>query len=1356
MTKKAVVWEFCCFLGCMRLLLHKMVDFMKNWFFSLILLLGCALSTPAAEYKFTRLTSTEDGLSYDAVKCMVQDKRGFIWIGTQKGLNRYDGTRFKVYGREDFGVASDHISSLAQDESGDIWIGTDNGVVVYDYETDSFLSVGRSGDQGAILNDRVYAIENDSKGRVWIGTRMSGLFIYDIATSTLKKVKLVKEDGQEVLNVYRIAIDRDDNLWLASYCENIYSLNQNTGIVTPLQIYQNGVATDYFERDDVEGLMVSTRSNDVLYVASKRYGLCEVKVRDGRVEHLYKISPDQRPIGLYFDGSKYLWMSLTDGLLRYDIAARTPSVLHSDKNDRFSLSDDYVTCVLSDKERGLWVGTTYGGVNYYGRHQDMFQKIYRTSSGLSLDGCVVKDFAQRTDGLVWVGTERQGLLLFNPSTGWIDCVDESQLPQNICALCVEGEKLWIGTPKGIHRYDYRSSEVSSYYHFGMESEDKDNRIVSIFLSTYGKLYAATSNGVFVYDRNNDSFTKIECIGDLPIEHMVEDSRGIIWMASYHDGVYSYDPFADRIVRHYCARYGSDVIPEMTSSMCLDDKGRVWTIGFSSGFFLYDAEKDGFITYDGKKIPSLPSDVFMSALSDYDGNLWISSDAGLVQFYPSSNTLKVFTTASGILQDNFNKCAIHLDTGEMIFGSSDGFIVFDPEAQVSDKEVSDVMITDLIVGNKVVRPGDKKSPIKNNINIVEKIRLSNTQNSFGFNFALSDLGQSGNNDIICKLEGYDQEWRNVTTDASVYYYNLPAKNYRLLLRSVNSSGLLSRSHKGVTVIVEPTFIGSPLGILCFVLSILVVLTVIILLLRRRDKERAKRKREEFERRKMDEMYNEKMNFFSNIIHEIKTPLTLLRTPLQNLMASNPSGIGAQEDLAVINNSTEYLDQLVKELLDFVRVERHGYVLDRKNVNLVEKISFHCFNFTEMAKDRNQRLTFTHDTDCVMTAVDIKAFNKIVNNIIHNAVKYASSYIDIHLEQKDDHVIVSFRNDGPEIPRSRRTEIFKQFVQFSNDHLPYSQSFGIGLPLARTLAELHGGSLVLSDSQETNFILTLPIVHVPETAVESENDEEVNVVPNRALLLLVEDNIDLLSYLKTKLKTDYNVISASSAEKALVAMSKYKVDMVLTDVGLRGMSGVELCRRINTDEETSHIPVIILSAISSVETKINCMRNGAVLYIEKPFSLDYLLACVKGILSKRDNMKEAYYTSGPTGMESPNFNLPDRDYEFIKNLDKLIMDNIGNASFSVQQMEEHLAMSRSSFNRKVKALLDTTPNDYLRSKRIAIAAKMLEQGNLQISEVCYAVGFNSPSYFSKCFKEVYGKLPLEYAKDFRNLPNSSHSE
>ena len=1320
-----------------------MKSFRKILIFLLLLAGGSATDLYCNErFKFTHLTSRNGGLSYDAVKCIIQDSRGFIWIGTQKGLNRYDGSRFKIYGRDDFGVESDHISSLAESPDGNIWIGTDNGVIIYNYYNDSFIPLSVYAEGENSLNDRVYAIKSDSKEQMWIGTRTGGLYCFNLKNESLERMALHTEDGREINNVYRIAVDRNDCIWLASYCDDIYRLDAESGIIHPIR---TGDAQYSFHMDDVEGIVVSPKSNDIIYVASKRHGLCEVRVRDSSMTRIADIHEDHRPIDLYLEGNKSLWMATTDGLLIYELQNQVVRHIRKDTDDRFSLSDDYVTSVLSDKKGDLWIGTTYGGLNYYGRHQDLFRKVYKTADGKSLKGCIVRSFSQDKTGKVWVGTEKMGLLSYDPVSGKLTRYSHPDIPDNINALCISGNMLWIGSHKGVYRLDFKTGKVDQYEKFGRNNPDKDNRIVSLFLTAYGDLYVATAIGIYRYEADIDDFHIISCIGDIPIEHMVEDTQGIIWMASYCNGVFAYDPMTDSIRRHYCVKNGNDIIPEMISSMCIDEKGGIWTIGFSSGFFRYDSDEDRFERFDRNRCPSLPSNVYMSGLCDYDGTLWLSSDVGLVAFFPSTNTAKVFRKDSGILNDSFTKSALQLDSGEMIFGSSDGFIVFTPEDFISEKAVSGVMITDLIVGDKVVCPAEKGSPVKCNINIADKVILKHSQNSFGLNFALTDPGLSSSNDIICKLDGYDTEWQDVSSARNIYYYNLPAGNYRLLLRSVNSSGQLSRSHDGLDIIVKPTFIASPIGISIIFISILAIATGIFTVIRRRDLEKARHKREEFERKKMDEVYDEKMTFFSNVIHELKTPLTLIQTPLQNICSSEGLSPTIKEDLRVISNSTEYLDQLVKELLENIRIEKYGYVLDRRNIDIVERINFACFNFSETSKDYNLKLTFEHEEESVIIAADIKGLNKIINNLIHNAIKYATSYIHITLAKIGENVVVTFRNDGPKIPESRRTEIFKQFVQFSQDKTPYSQSFGIGLPLAKTLAELHGGTLILADKDETEFILTLPLTLVDEKG--SDQEPEIPVNPSKPLILIVEDNNDLLSYMKSKMKAEYNVITATSAERAFELLKRYRVDMVLTDVALRGMSGVELCRHINSGVETAHIPVIVLSAISSIDTKINCMRNGAVMYMEKPFSLDYLMASIKGILNKRNNIKDVYHSHQDINIK-PQFSLADRDQEFISDLEKLIMENISNVSFSVQQMEEALAMSRSSFNRKMKELLNTTPNDYLRSKRMKLAAKMLEQGNIRVSEVCYAVGFNSPSYFSKCFKETYGKLPLEYAKSVRN--------
>ena len=488
-----------------------------------------------------------------------------------------------------------------------------------------------------------------------------------------------------------------------------------------------------------------------------------------------------------------------------------------------------------------------------------------------------------------------------------------------------------------------------------------------------------------------------------------------------------------------------------------------------------------------------------------------------------------------------------------------------------------------------------------------------------------------------------------------------------------------------------------------------------------------------------MLAEKMSFFSNVIHEIKTPLTLIRTPLQNIMSGEKASDTA-DDLKIIRNSTDYLDKLVKELLDFVKVEQHGYVLERKNIDIVDLINYACYNFSETAKDRNIKLKFNHTQDHIVLAADEKALMKIINNLIHNAVKYAESYINICISIEGDNVSINFRNDGPAIPAGRRKEIFKPFIQFSNERANYSQSFGIGLPLAKTLAELHGGSLTLAGGNETDFVLNLPLkteensLAVMEAPVESGQ--------NLPMLLLVEDNRELQSYLKRKLKTEYRILAYASAENALEALKANKVDIILTDIALQKMSGVELCSKVSSDPETSHIPIIVLSAISSEKTKIRCMEYGAALYIEKPFTLDYLTACIKSVIENKRKIKESMQDTD-AATDSKAINLVERDADFVRRLDSEIQKHMSDPSFSVLNLEEALYMSRSSLTRKIRSLLGTSPVEYLRSRRLAAAAEMLATGKHRVSEICYAVGFRSPSYFSKCFKETYGCLPAEYA-------------
>lgn len=744
--------------------------------------------------------------------------------------------------------------------------------------------------------------------------------------------------------------------------------------------------------------------------------------------------------------------------------------------------------------------------------------------------------------------------------------------------------------------------------------------------------------------------------------------------------------------------------------------------------------------------NLPSDINYRIIEDDSGNLWISTNKGLICFTPATLETKAYTTTDGLLNNEFNyNAGFKTSDGTLYFGSSDGFIRFNPRTFHTDTRVPEIVITDLRIGERIVKAGEEGSPLTCNIDQTQHIALNARQNSFGFGFALLGFASPASNTILCRLEGYDTRWRKVPESNRIFYSNIPAGSYRLQVKGVNSNGIWNDRHPAVEITVAQRFYKSTPAILLYVLLLIVASILVSHYFYRRAMKRERRRQDEYKRTREIELFNEKTSFFSNIVHEIKTPLTLIRTPLQNILASGECGGEVREDLMVINNNTEYLSQLVKELLDFVKIECHGYMLNCGNLDLIEKIGFLCFNFAETAKDSNLRLTFSHEDEQLFILADEPGLNKILNNLLHNALKYAESYIEVEAKRVGDNAVVSIRNDGPIIPGEHRSRIFEPFVQYGND----AKGVGIGLSLARTLAELHGGQLVLDDNTTcTDFILTLPL---RRAATEPADGEEPTTVsegeqekPELPTLLIVEDNTDLSAYLKRKLQGEYRIFTAATAERALELLRQQEADLILSDIALNGMSGLELCKRVCADFETSHIPVILLSALSSTRSKVVGMECGASLYIEKPFNMEYLQACIRNILDKRSAMKNAF-RSKVMPLAAHLYNLPHSDEEFLSRLDAIILANISDPSFSNEQLAEAFFLSKSTLNRKIKGLLDTTPNDYIRTKRLIVAAQMLTENHCRINEVCYSVGFNTPSYFAKCFKKFYGILPAEYMKE-----------
>ena len=1361
------------------------------------------------QWYFTHFT-TAQGLSFNNINAIEQDSNGFLWFATENGLSRYDGYAFKNFYKKDLGLETDFITALKADNGGNLWIGTDNGLSFYDYLKDRFIPIRSASDKGTVINGKVTHICIGSDGIVYASVNGLGLFSIDISgidksdidrsdidrsgtestvadrndtersgTSLLRNYFC--EDGHTTLpaNIRSFTIDANGDFWFSLYFADLWHSKPDLTSISRVSL------DGWKPNDDIISIDRANTGGKII-VSAWQNGLCEYDIRKNSIRKLIPDYHGRRPRSMFIDSNKKIWVATNDGLLCYDRENGKTSSINADSMDRFSIANNSVTAVYMDSSDGLWVSTNSSGLSYASEYNKNFKKYY-LADGVSLTGSTVVDLTEDDRGNIYVATVGEGLLVLDSRTGKLHHRRYSQLPKSLTSICHADGYLWMGSGTGIFKLNLSTGRLDAYRSM------KDN-VHCLFRTSSGTLLAGTTLGLMRYgsgnnsnsgntlngngsgsnsnsgntlngngssnssNSGNDVFSYIDSFNRFCITDIAETASGELWVATLANGIFRYDMDSDTVISHYGYDESGNrhISVDRITSIFADSADRIWAGSYGEGFMLYDKEKDGFFTYDSNG--KFEDAITFAMTEDSEGTMWVATSRGLVSFQYPSRLFSVYTTADGLLDDLVEgKSSLVSANGDIYFSSNNGFISFNPEKFITADRIPPIVITDFTVNDMLLKP-DEDSPISVNINEAKRIVLSHKQNNFGFTLSLLSMASPASNERWYMLEGYDTDWQKAD-GASIHYSNIPAGDYTLRIKGVDCNGLWNDSHAPLEITIRQAFYRSSVAIAIYILLLIALISIIVYIFTRTAINKERKEQAEENAVREQEIFKEKISFFYNIIHEIKTPLTLIKAPLQNVMTQDELSQETMEDLSVVRNNTDYLDKLIKELLDFVRIEENGWVLEYHKVNLIEKLSFLEFNFRDTLRTKNLRFSFEHDSDKLEIKVDEAALLKILNNLLHNAVKYAETYITVSAHKDGNFAVVSIKNDGPAIPKDRKEKIFEPFVQYSAEHQPYSQSFGIGLALARTLAQMHGGTLCLGDNEEcTEFILSLPLNidktdditdasnTADSTAAESAEDNEGRSAGEdacRLTVMVVEDNDDLADFLKRKLSGKYDVIAVHSAESALETLHSNDIDIILSDIALGGMSGIELCGEVTHDFEYSHIPVVILSAISSVDAKINCMKNGATLYIEKPFSLDYLMGSLEIIAEKRRMLKESRM-SGKATAEMKEFDIAGGDQEFLMKIDALIMENLSDPEFGNDALAERLFISKSTLTRKTKGLIGTTPNDYIRMKRLNIAAEMLARGNHRINEICYSVGFNTPSYFTKCFKRQFGVQPAEYMK------------
>lgn len=1312
-------------------------------FFILVLLSWQTVVLSAADlrYYFKHLT-IEDGLSQNSVLSILQDQKGFMWFGTKDGLNRYDGNSIKIYKHDDkdpSSLGNNFVWKIYEHSDGNIWVGTDRGIYILDKKTETFRFFDDK------IKVPVLDIKADRKGNVWIAA--DRLFRYSIKENKLYEI----QNGNNVFaHTWSIYIDDDDQIWVSMHGLGIRKYAENATSYTDITKDESGSLLSSVKFSQLEGF-----DNNYILGGTINSNLRVINKITNEVSPLKVLNSNIYVRCISSIGSE-LWVGGESGLYIIDMKKGTSTHITQNIFDKYALSDNAIYSIYQDREGGIWIGTYFGGVNYIPKHFNFFEKYYPIQGLNSINGERISGLCEDSEGNIWVGTEDAGLNKFNPTTKIFEHFPVQNSGggisyHNVHDIIRDGDKLWIGLfNNGINVFDLKTKRVVKHYHKGSTANALDNNdIFALHKDRGGNIWVGTSSGAFLFDRKTESFVRQAQLGSHFVSDILEDQKGRIWFTTYNAGVFRYNP-RTKESRNYLFEWKNprSVCHYKINCVFEDSKGRIWFAGESGGICVYEEKTDDFKRYGFSE--GFSSDVIYAIQEDKHGNLWLSSNAGLMKFSLEDNSVVTFNVGNGLLCNQFNyKSGLTDSSGKMYFGSINGLVAFAPDSFMINKYISPIAIT----GFKVLNADKTFSHEKNDKS--NGITLSYDMSSFSIDFAALSYSAPEQNRYAYRMLGLEDKWIYLNKAQTIIFSNLPSGKYQFQIKGSNNDGVWNENYEYLDITIRPPFWKTVWAYIFYTITLVALVYYFIYSYHKRVQKKAENERVLFEKEKETEMFDAKIGFFTNIAHEVRTPLTLIKSPLEYIMKNGDlEKKEVDENLGVIQKNTDRLLLLINQLLDFRKTESKAFSLTFVKTDINDLLAGIFNRFELTAVQRSLKMALHLPDEIVWADVDKEALTKVVSNLFTNAIKYAKKKIEIVLTTTHDEFFIRVNSDGLLIAEEYSDKIFEPFFQIRNGDEHSSQpGSGIGLSLAKSLVELHKGKLILDKSKTdvNSFLIHIPInqegafIFNEDSVVDEELDDTIVTDHHQnaeARVLLVEDDEDMLAFMIDKLRKRYILFYAKNGQDALDILEKETINLVISDVMMPVMDGFALCKKIKQDINYSHIPVILLTAKNSVLNKIEGLDSGADAYIEKPFSLDYLFAQISNLFTNRQKLREAFAHSPfiATGTMAMN----KADEEFLYKLQEVILKNISNPEFSVDHLASEMSMSRSSLLRKIKGVAEIPPNDFIKIVRLKRAAEILEEGKYKINEVCYLVGFSSSSYFTKAFKKQFGVLPKDFVK------------
>lgn len=1336
---------------------------------SIIAILGlcpCAFARNTPSLNFRHYT-IENGMSVNAVYCITQDSKGFMWFGTIDGLNRFDGRNIKLFKPlpSELDVCLGNIIyAVCEDQQRRLWVGSDGGLALFDLVAEQFEPFSKQTQMGTEITTNVTSIYADSDNNVWIGTNGQGLFVYDSTSERLEQFVHEESDSESICSnqILRICQDSRGNMWFTSLDNGVCVLTADG------RRFRNYSLSSAGEKTRTEALFEDSQGG--IWLGNNDNGLVNLDPKSGRIvcyldRNSQKYVRHIRSIIEYMPG--VLLLASDDGLIFFDLGTKQATAMVASYIDNEGLNDNYLHALYVDREKGLWIGTYFGGVNYISSINNVnFTNYSHSTVGNSIPGKIVSAFCEDPDGNLWIGTDDAGISFFDTRkrtfTNFKPEKGRNSLSyQNIHALMYADGKLWIGTyTGGLDILDVRTRQFRNYQPTSSENSLYSSSIYAIYRDRHDNIWLGTPRGLNRYNARNDDFERIEELRNRDVTAIIEDNRGNIWVGTFGDGIFALN-VRSGVWTHFPVSQSTQA--DKVSAIGIDQSERLWIGTAGEGLFSFDYDKEIFVPYRNAEFPS---GVIHKIIPDY-GFLWISTNRGIVKLNPDKNILKLYNRYDGLPNDQFSPNAgIKASNGKLYFGGINGFTCFTPSELKENKLPPAVTFTNLRIWNREMSSrrrdessGRYLSPLRKSISYTDELVLSHSQSTFSIEFVALSFTAPLKNKYIYRLEGFETEWSAVGDEPKLSYMNLPSGKYQLQVRASNGDDVWTPDFAKLDIVIRPPLWRSTVAYIFYLLLILSGITYLYYSLIRRTKRQHEIELQRLERSKEKDIYNAKVNFFTNIVHEIRTPLSLIMAPLDVIMKSRGRIDAVQEELTVISRNSNRLLKLVNQLMDFRKIEAEGLLLKFENLDLVALMKQICASFQSVKNQRITDVSFVFPDQPCAVYVDAEAVEKVVSNLFFNAVKFTKDTIVVEIVPCPSEGIVELRikDNGCGISKENLDKIFQPFYQVGANQCLDTPGTGIGLTLAHSLTKAMGGKLVVRSQvgRGSEFIVQLPIVAsdyidigtgVPSVSLGDEllllDDPLIAVSDTKLTLMIIDDNEDLCRFLQKQLQDNYHILVCDNALEAIEMLKEHHVDLIVCDVMMPQMDGTEFTRIVKNRLETSHIPILLLTAKADIDAKIEGLDSGADVYIEKPFSVDFLNAQISSLITNRDRLRQQFVNMPFVGSQT--IANGKSDLELLKKMDDIIGKNISKSEFSINELAGELCMSRATLFEKVKNVSGLTPNNYIQLKRLKQAAVYIHSGEYQISEVCYLVGFSSSSYFTKCFKRQFGVLPTDLGK------------